>query len=361
MIYFNIYQATAIVMFILSLMTMKYNSVNAKIKQILLFLIAWLIFYEGFRWEIGTDWSYYDEFMYGYDDSVFSTEAGYVFISSLFRKLFGHYTVFLLAITVFFYVTIYKIIKKYSCFPVASLCIYYCSMIGYLGCNRQFIAMMICLLSIKYVLDSDWKKFLICILIASSFHVSSVIFIFSYIFYKYEMKNVYLIGLILITLVIGLTGVVNSMPYIDYIVLLDGNTANKLDYYYENSQGEVYSAIGTLKRLLILVPCFYFKDKEIENHNRLFMKLYILGAMMYFCFNGSKLELLAGRGAMYFNVAEMIVMPFLIKRVISNKLVSYVAWAIYFGILLYLMLRDMNYHTSAGNLIYLPYKNILFL
>lgn len=355
----NIYTLTAFSIFVFSLNAFKPFKEDKKVGQLLKLSVLWLIFYEAFRWEIGTDWSYCDEFVYGYDDSDLHIEFGYSLFNSTLRKFTSNYTYLLLIITTFFYFVIYHTVKKYSAVPLMSLCIYYCSMLGYLGCNRQFIALMICLLSVPYIIEKKLKYFLVFVLIAFSFHSTSLVFLFAYFAYNLNIPRKIWFLIIFPSIAFGMLGLADNIPYAQYVVFLDANSTEKMTYYL-NGESDTYSLVGTLKRILILIPCFYYLGKEIPKSVELFIKLYFLGCIMYFTFNGSILTLLAGRGAMYFNIAEIIVMPFFIKNLVKDETRQKLVWFGYFSLLTYLMLRDMNYHISAGNLIYLPYKNIFF-
>lgn len=355
----SIYIFTAIVFFFLSLSTYNLNPRSERVKKVLALSILWLILYEGLRWEIGTDWdSYYADFV-NLDVSG-HIEFGYFVLMKIVRFFTSSYSLFLLLITTFFYISLSKYVVKYSTAPLMSLCIYYCLMVGLMGCNRQLIALFICLLSLDFAFKKELKYFLICIFVAFSFHTTSIIFVAAYYIINKNLSNKTILVFIGLSLAIGYLGIIDRIPYVGYLNFLDDKSVEKLATYSEGV-GSAYSFIGTFKRLLIAIPCLFMRRHLADSVTDAMIKLYLFGAMIYFAFNGSVLELMAGRGALYYSIAEIIVVPFLIKRFIRDKNMKYLVWLAYFSFLLYTMNRDMDYYfSSIGVDIFRPYKCIFF-
>ena len=359
---FSIYTFTAVVLFLFSLSSFSHNVNNKRVKVTLIVSIIWLILYEGFRWEIGTDWShYYESFIHGYSKDDLHVEKGYIFLNNFMGYVLPNYSCYLLLLSTFFYLVIYKILIKYSISPLTSLCIYYCTMLGYLGCNRQLIAIMICLLSLKYIIDKKWWPFLLMMIVAFSFHTTSLIFLPAYFIVNANFKSRTIIALIIITLLIGQSGIIDRIPYVNYVSLLDANSSEKLSVYSNYIDVNQFSVLGVLKRLIIIIPSLFVLHKSNNFINNTFIKLYITGCLIYFTFNGSVLMLMSGRGAMYYNVTEMLVIPILIKHYFKNMDIQRLVWFSYFCLVLYIMLRDINnYYLMLDEDIFRPYKTVLF-
>ena len=360
--FFSIYTFTAVLLFLFSLSTFSQTAKNRRVKSLLMVSVIWLILYEGLRWEIGTDWQvYYNSFVRGLVGDDLHEERGYVLINNILREILPNYTCFLLLLSAFFYIVIYKILIKYSIAPLTSLCIYYCTMLGYLGCNRQLIAVMICLLSIRYIIEKKWRLFLLMIIIAFLFHTSSLIFLPAYFIVNTYFKNRIIVVLILVTLIIGLSGLIDRIPYINYVSLLDANSSEKLSVYSNQIDVNSFSVWGVLKRLVIIIPSLFVLRRSDNIIISTFIKLYITGCLVYFTFNGSVLMLMSGRGAMYYNVTEMLVIPVLIKHYFKNIDLQRLIWFSYFCLVLYLMFRDINsYFIMLDEDIFCPYKTVLF-
>jgi len=358
---FSIYTINAVLLLIFSLVTLSQTKKNTRVKTMLIISVIWLILYEGLRWEIGTDWEpYYESFIHGYEKDESHVELGYVFLNNFMRAFLPNYTCFLLALSAFFYIIIYKTLIKYSIAPLMSLCIYYCTLLGYLGCNRQLIAVMICLLSIKYIIDKRLWHFLLLMIIAFLFHTSSLIFLPAYFIVNAEFKSKIIVFFIVITLIISQVGLIDRIPYINYLSLLDANSSEKLAVYSSRIDVNQFSVLGVLKRLVIIIPSLFVLQKSNDFINNSFIKLYITGCLIYFTFNGSVLMLMSGRGAMYYNVTEMLVIPILLKYFFKDVNLQRVIWFAYFCLLLYLMHRDINkYFLMLDENIFIPYKSVL--
>lgn len=354
----NIYLFTALLLFFFSLQTFCMNAKNKKVRSFLLISIIWLILYEGFRWQIGTDWdSYYTLFVNGEESN--HSEIGYIWLMQIVHLFSNNYTVFLMLITSFFYLTLWSFLKKYSYAPLMSLTIYYCLMLGLMGSNRQLIAMFICLISLKYCFEKNLNKFLCCIFFAVLFHTTSIIFILAYFITNRKIGNKYLIFGVILALLIGISGIINKIPYLDLLVYLDAKSSEKLSYYSNNDISN-YSYLGSIKRLIILVPCLFFRLKNKNEKFDTFVKLYIIGCLVYLVFNGSMLQLIAGRGALYFSIFEILVIPIVFRIFIKGQGLRIFIWFLYFCLLVFLMNRDMDFYILEGEEIYRPYKSILF-
>ena len=356
---FDIYTFNALSILISSLIVWKSKPNSKNVKFLLGLLVVWLILYEGLRWEIGTDWdAYYNDFLS--QNYTSHSEKGFVLLSGLVRSLTDSYTVFLFVITCFEYTVLYRALKRYSQLPIVSLCIYYCLMLGILGCNRQIIALFICILSLQFILKKKFVLFCICIVVAFFFHTTAIIFLPAYFISNNQLERKWIIVLCLLCLAVGISGVVNRIPFVNYIALLDSNTSEKLSYY---TSGDIfgYSYIGTLKRVIIVVICMVLLGKPLRIEERVFCRLYIFGAFLFFIFNGSILQLMAGRGALYYNISEIFIIPMALKYIMKNKGSRMVVWCVYFCLILYIMTRDINsYFLMDGIDIYHPYKTVLF-
>lgn len=358
---FNIYCFIALVLFLCSLYTFPFKASSNKVLNLLKLFIFFLILYEGLRWQIGTDWEpYYNGFINGYNEDVSHIEIGFVWLNNFIRSITLNYTIFIFILTSFFYIVLYSIIKQYSVKPLMSLCIYYCSMLGLLGCYRQLIALFICLLSLKYIVNRQFFTFLIFIILAFAFHTTALVFLPAYFLVTRKIESKIFVCLLLVCLLIGLSGIINSIPYVDLLVYLDGSSMDKLN---SAAEGDVsaYSYIGTIKRLIITIPCLIVRRKNgVSGIYDGFIKLYLMGVLVFLIFNGSVLQLMAGRGALYYNIFEILIIPYLFTNLVKQKKVKLVVWAIYFCLLMFVMIKGMDYYVEDNKDIYRPYKTVLF-
>lgn len=358
-----IYSLTALLLFLISLNL--WNSGDSRKTKILFkYAIIWLILIDGLRWEIGTDWDNYYTFFYDQSVSGSHMGVGYTFFTDIVRYFSDSYNVFLILFAIFNYVVYYKTFVKYSPNPVMSLCICYCLMMGSMGSNRQILAMLICLLSIKYVIDKNIKLFLIVWAIAVLFHYSALVFIISYFLYKLDISNGKCALVVLGCFVLGGVHAVNYIPFVDYLAMFDSYTSNTdFSSYLDVFDGEI-SIFGSLKRLILLFIVVRTRKYVNNSIYDFFLYLYIVGCCIYFLFNGSVLQIVAGKLSTYFNIFECILMPFAIYYfpIKMKKKQRVFLWLLYFVVCFALMWKDINtYVRTVGFDIYNPYKTVLFL
>lgn len=353
----DIYICIAGLFFLFSFIT--YNKSNKKCHSLLLFSSIILIVFEGTRWKIGTDWdAYYNNFLL--QEWSEHLEYGYVLLNKVIYSFSHSYTIFLIVLSSFFYISLYSLLRRYSVAPLMSLVIYFCSMMWLLGCNRQLIAMYVFLLSLKFAFENNLKAYLLCFIIGFSFHSTAIFTIPAFFLINKGISNRLIYISIVLALLIGLSGIVNNIPYIEYISFLDSSSSSKAEFYLD---GDIagYSYLGTLKRLFILIPCLLCRDKINNNYYSTFCILYATGCILFFVFNGSILQLIAARGALYFNVMEIFIIPLLIRTLFSNMSIQKIIWFLYFLLILYMMNRDMvSYADGYDGDIYRPYKSVLF-
>ena len=126
-------------------------------------------------------------------------EIGYLLLNSLVK---------LLSISLY-----YKCIKAYAIYPLISLLIYfsfiYC--VKELAQIRQGIAIAIFLYSLRYLIDNNFKKFILCIWLASCFHLSIWAMIFIYPLRKIKINTINIFIFFMMSLLIGLFDIANNI------------------------------------------------------------------------------------------------------------------------------------------------------
>lgn len=369
-----IYTFTAIFLFIASLYAWRYqaipsyNSENAFSSYLqdkkIIFLVCLfclvLTLHDGLRWEIGTDWdSYLDAFIYGDDEHI---DNGYKIFMSLFKGISDDYTFFLLSFAAIEYFIIGHFLLKDSCNPLMSLTIFYCSLLGMLGCNRQILATVICIFSLYFIHKRNLFCFLFLIGIAFTIHKTAITFIPAYFIYNVQYKNITIIITAIIAFIIGLTHIINHLPLLEYLTIFDSMTKVTSFSIYVDDAFASTSIIGSLKRILFIFLGLYTRQFINSKVFDYYFLLYIIGCCIFLIFNGSIVQLFAGRGALYYNIFECVVMPTIIMNIQLKGINNKIIWATLFCVYFYLMWRDINsyYVLLDGIDIFNPYKCVLF-
>lgn len=296
--------------------------VSEKIKKhrtfLLITALLWLVFHDGLRWGVGTDWEIY----YQYFESCLSQpyeqfEIGYRLLNIAIRSITNYYTIFLLIHATLVYYLIGKSVNLYSVSPLFTIFIFYFLMLSFLGMNRQYIAFAIAIFSYRYILSNKLIPFAICIIIGFLFHNSILIFVLAY-FMNRRIRFNWLLIIFLSSLVISISGIINKLP-LNLFYLLGSTTGEKLQFFYENNflQTNIFfTLLSLLKRSIwLILGLLYYKKYETKSeYFHFFFNLYFLATCIYIIFNGTVLQIIVGRGLMYYSIAEIFLIPIIIMN-----------------------------------------------
>lgn len=325
--------------------------------------IAWLIFHDGFRWGIGTDWdSYHDYFVNCLDSTDEGFELGYTLLNKGIRLLTENYSVFLVLHALIVYLLISRSVFKYGVNPLLSIFYFYCIMLAYLGMNRQYISFAICIFSYKYIFERRPIAFLSCVALALLFHSSSLIFVFAY-FLNREFKTKFLLLIFGVVFMISILGLMNKLP-LGLFFLVSESVGDKLTFYSESnavSNSVLFTILALLKRSIWIVIALVYKNhiKNKDQHFNFFFNLYFVGALIYILFNNTILQMVVARGILYYNVGEIFLVPYVLtvfKDDITKKLM-FVALLAYAWLTIEKGLT--SYQTDLGYDIFRPYNSVL--
>lgn len=354
-----IYTVTAISLFLLSIVLWRVGSPH-KTKVALILALIWLTLHDGLRWEIGTDWDHYYDFFLNLENEHMGFTYG--LFNQLTKSIFDSYTFFLLCFAGLSYLIIGKLLYTYSPNPLVSICVYYCGTMGIMGSNRQLLAMVFCIMSLWFVVRRKKWLFIGTILFATTIHVTAFSFILAYFLYTIKYTNRTVLIVVFGAFIIGLLQLVNKIPFVEYLALIDSATSNTgLESYVSGDKAAGVSIVGSFKRIfyvyLALMARKYVNSREYD----FFLSLFIVGCCIYLTFNGSVVQIAAGRGASYYAVYECIVIAYVIMKFPASFFARECLWLILFLIYFFLMWRDMNsYFDLSGIDIYNPYKSVLF-
>lgn len=313
------------------------------------------------RWKTGTDWDSYCNYFYDchsiyqYISSDESFEYGYKLINAIANTLYRSYSVvisfgtFLCIYSFYLFRKSFKLVK----YPATLLMLFWSILpFGGIFCTRQFFALSICIISLRYIKKRDLRKFIFCIIIACFFHSSAIIFTPSYYLYYMSCS---IKRYIQITLVFLICGSVISV-IINYLIdMYVGNYyVTKLTIYDTENFGMEKSGllVSTLKRLFTIPLFFYYINKinnSVEKKQFIgFLNLYLFGTFVFYLFALSNLGQLV-RFSIYFQFFELPLIYYIMRY--SNKM-----WVF---ILIYAFCMMKIYSFIAGYPdLYIPFETI---
>lgn len=203
----------------------------------------------------------------------------------------------------FFFIS--KSIKEQSINVVFSIALLFLIRYYFLTLNivRQGIAMSIILYSYKFIKEKNFRKYLITILLASCFHMMSLIYIPIYFLYKInwkKKKNVILVVLLPIMALITYFIVVRYTKYGNYI-----------GSQFQSNEFLIHEII--LSGVVLLLATLQFKNVRVEKEY--FYVYYLLQVITFIVALCSKFLPVADRLVWLFYVQNIFFIPIIIRNI----------------------------------------------
>lgn len=354
-----IYLAILGAIFIFAFLDVCEEKVFPKYRYVFLaFFFVFLLLFAGLRYEIGYDYNSYRAIFRTvtlFNLTKMDVELGYNALNLFLKTIgFGFQAVLFIvaAVSLFFK---YEAIKKYSIYPFVSLAIYFSSnfIIQDFGQIRQGLAIAMALYSIGAIKDRKLIKFLALMTVAVSFHYSAVLFL-----PFYWLGNIKLsykkMGIILAASVIFYIAIVLGVfEYVFTHILKSEYILYKLKAYSGEPIG--FFTFTFIFRVLVFAA-FVALEEKIRPKCKYYDILrngYFLSIIMYIVFNTN--EGLATRGALYYKMFEVLLVPYIVYGV-KDKLLVFNAIMIFY---LY-SIKDVIGAVFGRADQFTPYNNIIF-
>lgn len=295
--------------------------------ELLYFAISFLILFVGFRDSCGVDSQNYIDYFNNFTDSITNwqgkekqyKEFGFYYLSVIIKTIWNNIDFYFLIIAWATLGIYLKTIKKWSLYPILSLCVYYARFMILREMNqiRAGLAISIILFSLFYLVNGDRRKYVFGVLIASCFHVSSIIAIGMIWFYKQHLtvrKTCY----ILLGAMIG--GVVISSLLKSLLIALGGMIA--LTYINTFNLGLMNPVV--LFQIMICLLYVYFGPVigRSQKGYEVIRNAYVYSTIILMLTSG--LGVIGGRLATIFATCEIFILPSFIK-VVRPRAVGYIA------------------------------------
>lgn len=270
-----IYLYTLLTIIILSgILKIIFNKKDKLYKKV--FLIASCIILttiSAIRYNVGNDFANYESL---FDRVLISPlftligqehyEIGYILLNKIISLFTTNSQCIFVVTSIIVNVLIFYAIYRYSKMPLMSIIVYICLNLYTASFNtiRQYIAIGIILLGIKYIIDRKFWKFLLIVILAAIFHKSVLIFLLFYFIADREInvKNIIayiFVGAILLVFINTFSNIFINLFYADYSGLEMLNS--KLDFGLTIIVPLILAGISVIGKSKIID-----KDKEMRNH-----------------------------------------------------------------------------------------------
>lgn len=332
----------------------KYQKIHQQLGRLALLLVIALI---GFRWQTGTDWNpYFQFFRTTYGRAFFAKDSymdyGYVLFNNFAYLISSSYTSLLLLHAIVFYYCIYNSYKFFTPYIILSFFLYVTIMFGMTGSNRQLLAVALGFVALVSYLKEEHFKALAFFLLAFFSH-SSALLLLCYPFFNRQIQVKYVILLFAIGFALGQSGVITSL----FSIVgggLDDSSDGKVDAYMNYSDSTTsLSIIGILRRAITVFLFLYFAKSMRERYQYfdLCLNSYLFTVLAFGMF--SAVPILAGRGMLFFNVMEPILLVYLVSLLDKYRLekIGYMMMCV---LIIFFFIQSINLFPD----LFLPYKGI---
>lgn len=248
-------------------------------KILLMIFSLWLILFAGVRDNVGIDFNVYKDHYLMFPDiealNIRRFEIGFESLISLLKMIGLDYQAMFFVVA---FITIYLFAKFYALYsksPILSLILFFLVPLYYLtslNTIRQFLAVAIFAISIKYILSRSIIKYITLILIATLFHRTALFMIPVYFIGQYKPS---------IKLYITLTALyIFSLHMLENIIRIIGLPAIYLDPLFLNEGLDVKAYIY----LGLFIIIFMFKDLLIRQkyYHGLFINMLFISTLILF-------------------------------------------------------------------------------
>lgn len=363
-IYVGLYLLFSIVAFL------DLTNIKKKNKAIIIIVLAIIVsFVSGIRWQTGTDWiPYYNYFMNNENiddflDNKYNFEAGYAILNYIIKVTLEGYNFLLFFITLIIVTLKYQTLYKYSLVPLIAIWINFSNFNGDLFPVRQYIAVAVNFFSIRYIVNRNFYKFVLCVSVASLFHMSAFFFLPAYKIYNLKMNSKVIIYSMIVSVLIGYSGIIESVTN-SFLIMFTGVDLNlmvKLADYSAASldngdNSSKFTVLIGLLRKTLFIPVFLYCKSKIKKDNDIFgglVNIYVYSVIFILMFSGI-LETVIGRLTIYYFCVESLLISslFTFTNRLKVKMVLFLFLCIYCA-------AKLAWGFAAYPDEFIPYKSIL--
>lgn len=236
------------------------------------FIFILLALVSGFRYEVGTDFHgylrYFDLVANGYSSPA---EIGFDLLAYIVSALGFNGQMLFLVISSFTMLFFYKGAQYYFLKGIVYKPLFYIIFLIFayfhsFNAVRQILAAAIIFYASKYIIEKNYAMFTFWVLLAMSFHLSSVFFLILYFIVNKNYSRKTLYTTLLLALLLAMNNVISNIMFqITYnftFIDIGGYVSNYLTSSY-NEQNIDLGIVFAINTLLLLVLIF-FKSKYIK-------------------------------------------------------------------------------------------------
>lgn len=275
----------------------------------------------GLRKNIGDTYVYiqgYEQFSgLNFQDAMEGKgDIGFYILTYLLYQISSNPQFMILIIAMITQLMNFKFFLQYRSYLELELYVYIASGFYFVSMNgvRQSLAAGVVILSTKYIINGQFKKFLLVTILATSLHQSAIIMLPIYYICRCKAWSKKVFLLIFFAL-IGTTLFYELLPLLER--MLEGtNYSHYIKVFMEGTE----EGANILRVAVSLIPCilaYMIRDSLEDNmFNRIFINMSVIN-LIFMVF--SLQTWIFARFSIYFNLYNCILLPYLIKNWPSKK------------------------------------------
>lgn len=264
-------------------------------------------------------------------------EIGFLVLLKLVNSIGGDFRIVLLICSLLIITPYYIAIRKYS--PYAALSVILILLTTYnqsLFVLRQHIAIAITIYSYQFVINRNFRKFAIAMVLAFLFHKSSIVFIPIYFIYGIKNNKSYIITIIASTVVLSL---ITRVLYSSIGFEMGYNT------YIEDNENTTNNLQSILYLLILIAYIFFINNSSLKpGINKLSLTLLIFTTIL--CSVGIGLSMIS-RLSLYYNAILFISTP-LTSRYINDNIIKFAYVICIIAVFTYMTFYGSFYNFIEG-------------
>lgn len=284
-------------------------------------------------------------------------ELGFIYFAVIFKSIIPNYFAFIFFNSLIDILLLDIFFRRYSNYYVLSFILFI--VFGGLGLEfnllRNFKALLLFLVSLKYLQERRIIPFMLINLVGYLFHSSALIFLPLYFILHKEWPNWLIWGIFIVGNILFLMHIKYLQPITLAVAdMIGGRMAVKAKLYFVSDfYSQAYGlGLGYIERVVTFLAFILLQKKLIaqNRHNIIFINIYLLYFIIYFFF--SELMVAVERLSLLFVFAYWILYPEILATIkeISNK----------FLVILLLIGYSTVKVAQVNSNIFSRYDNLLF-
>lgn len=226
-----------------------------------------LVLFSGLRYGVGVDYFSYENLFYSGEFAAW-IEPGFYFLMEIVRNFNDSFTSFNILTSFLTMGLLFYSLRSYKKVFVISLSLFFFSQSGlgfYFNGIRQAMAAAIFLFSYRYIERDSFLKYFLCIIVASSIHLSSLLLLPFFFLNRFSFNKYFSISLVFFAIVLNLFGYIRL-----FLLYLFELFDNSLKYISDESllgHSEINTGLGFILFNIFALICLFLLPKRITRGN----------------------------------------------------------------------------------------------